>query len=113
MSRRKSRRKPLNLKKYDAAYVICRYVSEDLMDEVERRAALNGHTLPKLATYPGSIQRPCCKCMESVWVGPRQQAMMAENRAVRIICMVCGARFANIADKFDVEQLGNPYKRAD
>lgn len=92
----------------------CRYVSDELMAKLLAEAqSTTSQTLPTLDVYPGSVKRPCFKCGEAVWVGPRQQTVLEADKAVLTACMPCALIAASVSfEQFGVAQLGNPYRSA-
>jgi hypothetical protein len=77
---------------------------------------LPAHLLP-FVPYSGSIKGKCPLCEREIWIGPRQQKMVADGAEVS--CMLCiredienyEAKTGEKAE-FNIKSLGNPEKKS-
>lgn len=77
--------------------------SEEIQKKIE---ALSGITC---RPYAGSVLGTCQLCGTGIWLGPRQQILVAAEPAVSMVCFPCASLFARTGSP--VKDLGNPEPR--
>ncbi len=97
------------------AILMCRPVDPNgyppLKQAIWRQMVADSGSEPMV--YPGSTQRACQSCKIPIWVGPRQEALLAEGGPALVLCMMCVGEAASSPDVDEVQiaDLGNPYQR--
>lgn len=57
--------------------------------------------------YRDSIEGNCAICNRAIWIGPRQQALLAKEN-LRTICLNCAALQSVVAgEQMTIDNLGN------